>query len=407
MSYGFSETDYDFSLNRNGLLYATHPETNEVTQLDLSDISGDNISKVGDTDLVIELNPRRPDEPPRIEGKQLLHFGSKTLRKHWDQKLRQMLQAIGEHRQRVVVIMQKWARVGMAKREFASKKRNMLIHDRKKVGSGKKADSTTHWQKPYAQLKLKTKPQLVTINNRSRMPLKLVGPAGLDSGSFWQEPPAKVTERDTGSWGSFAKRPTSGNEGCTLYRGDQVDVFIAFCRPGAGVPGMTKEWTAGALYTTGEAPPIETVFKNLENSNSKGSPRAESNTENTAKHSGLVLVSSLRNDDFPLKNGNFLLERGPFCTENDGFMQEWNGDVEGVADFVLCSDREYRDICQAREDEAEAAALDAIAATARGEHEVIEELIQMQVRFIRQMKILMVENDDLSTENDDFSAETR
>ena len=27
VSYGFSDTDYDFSLNRNGLLYATHPTT--------------------------------------------------------------------------------------------------------------------------------------------------------------------------------------------------------------------------------------------------------------------------------------------------------------------------------------------------------------------------------------------
>jgi len=156
-------------------------DSNEVTQLDLSDISSDKITKVGDTDLVIELNPRRPDEPPRIEGKQLLHFGSKTLRKHWDVKLRQMLQAISEHRQRVVVIMQKWARVGMAKREFASKKRNMLIHDRKKLDK-KKGDGTSNWEKPYGQLKLKTKPQLVTLNNRSRMALELVGPASLDSG---------------------------------------------------------------------------------------------------------------------------------------------------------------------------------------------------------------------------------
>ena len=100
-------------------------------------------------------------------------------------------------------------------------------------------------------------------------------------------------------------------------------------------------------YTTGESPPIETVFKNLQSSSS-GSPRAreDAGEENTAEHAGLVL--------------------------------EWNGEVEGVSNFVLCSDREYRDIKKAREDEALALQADAAAALARGEHEVVEELIQMQ-----------------------------
>jgi hypothetical protein len=108
VTYSFSNTDYEFTVNRSGLLFATHPETREVTQLDLSEITADQIAKVGSTDMSIELNPDgraifkvygRADEPPRIEGRQLLHFESKSLLHIWYQNLISMLTSIAERRQ--------------------------------------------------------------------------------------------------------------------------------------------------------------------------------------------------------------------------------------------------------------------------------------------------------------------
>jgi hypothetical protein len=347
VAYSFSNTDYEFTLNRSGLLFATHPETREVTQLDLSEITADKIAKVGSTDMSIELNPRRADEPPRIEGRQLLHFESKSLLHIWYQKLVSMLTSIAERRQHVVVIMQKWARVGMAKREFAAKKRNMLIHDHSKMRSSSKGSSYGNWAKPYAQLKLKQRPVLVTLQNKTREPLVLCSAAShppyFESGAVWQLAPEKVEERGTGAWGSYAKRPTSGNSGCVLYQTEGLDIVVGFCRPGPGVPGMTKEWTGGEIFPRGESPPLATVWKTLDKEQG-GSPRAGADST---------------------------------CQRN-GFVLEWDGSEEGVSGFTLCSEKEYQGIVRAREDAIAAEEAGAAAALARGEQEVAEELIQVQ-----------------------------
>eukprot|EP01043_Picozoa_sp_COSAG02_P055238 COSAG02_NODE_6375_length_3615_cov_1.820250_1_plen_1148_part_10 len=347
---GFSDQAYDFTFTRAGLLTAVNSKTQERHRLDLSELTTDMVEKIGESDLMIELPPRRSDEAPRIEGKQLLHFESTTQMVQWEQKLISMLAVIGERRRIAGIIMQKWARVGMAKREFGAKRRNKVIYERSKnkesSGGAASDDSYALWEKPYKLLKLKQRPVLVQLSNKTRGILELSDQPYFDSGAVWQPAPTQVGQYSTAAWGSYAKRPASGNSGCALYQLDygnsQIDVVVGFCRPGVGVPGMSTDWTAGAIYRRGEAPKLSAAWRALQDQH-RGSPRGETNT-----------------------------------SVAEGFVLEWSDSQEGVSAFTLCSGSEYEAIIENREAARVAAEEAKAAALARGEQEVVETLIQVQ-----------------------------
>ena len=351
MTWGFSNQVYEFSLTRAGQLTATDTKTQEQHRLDLSDLTADRVTKIGDSDLSIELPPRRFDEAPRLEGKQLLHFESKAQMVQWQQKLVSMLAIIAERRRVAGVIMQKWARVGMAKRAFAAKKRNKTIYERSKNKASGGNDSTAHWDKPYKLLKLKQRPVIVQLSNKTRGVLVLSDQPYFESGAVWQPAPPQVGQYATAAWGSYAKRSASGNSGCALYQLDyqnsQLDVVVGFCRPGIGVPGMSTEWTGGAIYRRGESPRLSAAWRALQDQH-RGSPRSREAANTSVA---------------------------------EGFVLEWKSAKESSpheALFTLCSESEYQAIVEARaQAEADEEAAKA-AALARGEQEVVESLIQVQ-----------------------------
>lgn len=348
--WGFSSQTCDFSLTRAGQLTATDLETKVSQQLDLSEITASMVTKIDDTNLLIELPQRRSDEAPRIEGRQLLHFESKEQLEQWEKKLISTLVSIGERRRYAGVVMQKWARVAMAKREFAAKKRNKTIYERSKTKAGSSGgdDSTNHWDKPYRLLKLKQRPVLVQLRNKTRGVLTLSNQPYFESGAAWQAAPEQVGQYATVAWGSYAKRPASGNSGCALYQLEcgeyQLDVVVGFCRPGIGVPGMSTEWTAGAIYRRGQSPQLPAAWRSLQDQH-RGSPRAGDATNTSVA---------------------------------EGFVLEWNDDEEGVSAFTLCSESEYEAILEAREKAKADEEKEKAAALARGEQEVVETLIQVQ-----------------------------
>lgn len=114
--------------------------------MDLTDVQDDMITKIGDASLAIELPPRRRDEPPRLEGKQILHCDDVGVAWEWDQQIRTVLAAAREARIAATKTMQGWCRVGFAKRSVASKRRNKLFHDHREF------IWYTGRQEPYPQL---------------------------------------------------------------------------------------------------------------------------------------------------------------------------------------------------------------------------------------------------------------
>ena len=66
--------------------------------MDLIDVTDELITSMGDTRLVIELPPRRRGEPPRLEGKQILHFGERRSVQEWEAQLRTVLNKVRANR---------------------------------------------------------------------------------------------------------------------------------------------------------------------------------------------------------------------------------------------------------------------------------------------------------------------
>lgn len=150
VTYSFSLGEFEVTLNRKALLMAkpvmnaaaavatelddddeddADDEERSLVKMDLCDVTDEMVQRIGDTDLVIELPPCRPDEPPRTEGKQILHLGKKSLQQEWETELRMVLGKARADRVLATTTMQVWSRVGFAKRIVAEKKRNKLFHD--------------------------------------------------------------------------------------------------------------------------------------------------------------------------------------------------------------------------------------------------------------------------------------
>lgn len=139
LTHSVSRPNYIFTFNRKGLLVATpeaaavdedeDDEEPEEIQMDLSEVEDGMIAKVGDTGLEIELPPRRRDEAARLEGKQVLHFDSSSTTQEWETQLRAVLKKAREARLAATVKMQGICRIGFAKRKYAAKKRNRLLHE--------------------------------------------------------------------------------------------------------------------------------------------------------------------------------------------------------------------------------------------------------------------------------------
>lgn len=337
MSYSFSNEEYDFALNRRGILSIATPGAQDDEPFERLDLTEAEVHEAGETDLNVVLPPRREDEGPRLEGNQLLHFGEKKLRQKWEMLLKRVLKVLKEERMKIVVVMQKWARVGLAKRAFGTMRRNALIHDRKRSANrAQKGSVDEGWEKPYAQLKLKTRPLLMTFSNRTLRTMQLVDTFVEKGGVWWQEPPAKIAPGDEAAWGSFAKRMVSENSGCLLYRGPAVDYVLAWSRTVA-----SEDWTGGALYPVNGSPPLQDVYKELER-NRGGSPRAS--------------------EDRPANTDSF-----------DSVVLEWGDDPEQPAAWILCSEKEHEEMVLAR-----AAAKEEGEGPGASVNEIVEELIQVQ-----------------------------
>ena len=103
MSYSFSNEEYDFALNRRGILSIATPGAQDGEPFERLDLTEAEVHEAGETDLNVVLPPRREDEGPRLEGNQLLHFGEKKLRQKWEMLLKRVLKVLKEERMKIVL----------------------------------------------------------------------------------------------------------------------------------------------------------------------------------------------------------------------------------------------------------------------------------------------------------------
>jgi hypothetical protein len=269
--YSFSVWNYFFTFNRNGVLVAI-PDAKaddeedddgvpKETRMDLSDVEDDMITKIDDTGLAIELPPRRRDEPPRLEGTQILHCGDVGAAWEWENQLRTVLDAQREARLVATKTMQACSRVGFAKRVVAQKRGDKLFHEHResirpvvkrspacrsflsvhtllcRINAGRRRGATravgatqdkySTWSKPHGKLKLENKPIFHTFENATLTDVDLAGGQGgvghfFESGVWWQDPPMAIHAKSAETYGSHAKRSGASNSGCVMYSSKTV-----------------------------------------------------------------------------------------------------------------------------------------------------------------------------------------